>query len=114
MKLDKRGKIALSERDIQRQVIELLRAHGWIVRPAPRNGTKAIRGAFSVPAGEPDLICVKSVRFQNHWEWRVLMIECKEQKGKMRHTQVAWQLNAALSGIPVHIVRSVEDVEGLI
>ena len=108
MNLDKRGKIKLSEKDIQRQVIELLRAHGWIVRPAPRDGRKAIRGAFSVPAGEPDLICLKHI---SSFGFAVLLIECKSANGKLLESQKRW---AYEHDALVHIVRSVDDVKGLL
>lgn len=78
--------LRVTERDVQRGCIELLRYHGWIVRPAPRDGRKAIRGAYSIPPGEPDLLAVR-------WEngaWRVLLIECKAPGGRLAPHQKRW------------------------
>lgn len=97
----------LRESDVQRACIELLRYHGWIVRPAPRDGRKASRGAWSIPKGEPDLICVK----RSPLGWHVLLIECKSPKGKLSDDQVAWIRD---TGLPVHVVRSVDDVRELV
>ena len=103
LSLDKRGKLTLSETQVQRQCIEYLRAQGWIVRPAPRNGTKAIRGAFSVPAGEPDLICVKRGNPP-----RVEFVECKSTTGKLSFSQIGWAYGA---GFGVHVVRSLDELK---
>lgn len=120
IKLDKLGKVKLSESQIQRQCIEYLRADGWIVRPAPRSGHKATRGAFSVPTGEPDLIAVKRYIqrgtgiLPRREFWDVLLVECKEAKGQLRHTQVAWQLDAALRGMQTHVIRSLDDLKSIL
>ena len=107
MKVDKQGRLKLSEAQIQKACIELLRAEGWVVRPAPRDGRKAIRGAFSVPAGEPDLLCVK-------WYargWKVLLLECKTLTGKLSDTQHEWADEHLGWGF---IVRSVEEVKAFL
>ena len=106
MKLDKRGKIALTEAQIQRQCVEYLRAEGWIVRPAPREGYKAARGAHRVPAGEPDLIAVK--RMSRSAYWMVRFIEVKSAKGKLSEEQKAWMDKR---GEEMFVVRSLEDLK---
>ena len=78
MKLDKRGKLKVSEADVQKPIVALLRASGWVVRPAPRMGHHKRGGpAYEIPVGEPDLICVKWVA----GVWDVLMIEVKASDG---------------------------------
>jgi hypothetical protein len=74
------------------------------VRPAPRDGRKAVRGAYSIPKGEPDIIAVRL----RDGEWQVALIECKSPKGKLSPDQEAWQ---AATGLPVALVRSPEDLE---
>lgn len=108
---DHRGRIKLSEREIQRQCIEYLRAHGWIVRPAPRNGTKAIRGAFSVPAGEPDLIAVKWNGTASFMPWDVLLIECKAVGGSLSVSQRHW---CDAHEEYVHVIRSLDDLKAVV
>lgn len=92
---------------MQRACVEMLRWRGWLVRPAPRDGRKAARGAYSVMKGEPDLVAVKP----EGGEWRVLLIECKSPTGRVQPEQAAWQRNF---GAPVFIVRSAEQLERLL
>lgn len=107
MKLTKDGGLRVSEAQVQRACIELLRAEGWIVRPAARDGRKAARGAYSVPAGEPDLIALKAPADITDDGWSVLLIECKAAGGRLSEVQRAW---AGVWGLPVWLVRSVEDL----
>lgn len=107
LKLDSRGKLALSESQIQKQIVEYLRAEGWIVRPAPRLGHQKRGGpVYEIPVGEPDLICVK-------WTggvWDVLMIEVKASNGKLSKEQVLW----AETHCPVFMVRSVDEIKRIL
>jgi hypothetical protein len=106
--LDKRGKLHLSEAAIQKQCVEFLRAENWIVRPAPREGYKASRGAHRVPAGEPDLI---AVRYVYQWGWQVLMIEVKDSKGKLSEAQFQWWKKQPF---PLSLVRSLDDLRTIV
>ena len=117
MKLNKHGRLAVSEAQIQRACVDVLRMAGWIVRPAPREGQKAARGAHSVPAGEPDLIAVKPRRT---WlsgatgyrtDWRVLLVECKAADGRLSEAQCMWRGEWCA---PVHTVRSVDDLRAVL
>jgi hypothetical protein len=107
LELDRRGKLALSESDVQKACISALRLAGWIVRPSPKMGHKA-KGSFHVPAGEPDLIAVKYEFIGDGWgTWRVLLIECKAPDGRVSPEQTAWY---AAHPFPVYLVRDVDDL----
>ena len=107
MKLDKRGKLKVSEADVQKPIVALLRASGWVVRPAPRMGHHKRGGpAYEIPVGEPDLICVKWVA----GVWDVLMIEVKASEGVLSKEQKLW----AETHCPVFMVRSVDEVKRIL
>jgi Holliday junction resolvase len=75
----------------QREIVDLLRACGWLVRSLSMAGS-----------GMPDLVIYKpSVGLK--------LCEVKTQKGKLTADQIAF----TQEGWPVTILRSVEDVIGL-
>jgi len=68
----KRG---LSERDIQRAIIDILRWHGWMVREISQ--PRVVSGDL---VGVPDVIAFR----YGH----TLLIECKRPGGRIRQSQV--------------------------
>lgn len=105
MQINKRGRLKILESDVQRACIDFMRAEGWLVRPAPRDARKAAKGAYSVPPGEPDLLCVKPNPD------RVLWIECKSATGKLSDEQIGWHMKAIVDGYDVRTVRSVDELK---
>ena len=67
----KRG---LSERDIQRAIIDILRWHGWMVREISQ--PRVVSGDL---VGVPDVIAFR--------HGHTLLVECKRPGGRMRQSQ---------------------------
>jgi hypothetical protein len=112
----RRGRISLSEAQIQRQCIEYLRAGGWIVRPAPKQGHRTGGAAYEIPAGEPDLIAVRAMLHgDGEYHHQVLLVECKTEVGIVSPEQKSWA-RWALSkhGMKVHVVRSLDDLKEIL
>ncbi len=78
---------AMSERELQDNIIDAAKKLGWLVhteRPAMKKG-----GQWATPiqgkAGFPDLTLA--------WHGKVIFIECKSQKGHSTNEQVEWAVN---------------------
>lgn len=88
------------ERELQRQIVELLRAAGWYVRvfSAHRSAPRQVAGWVDVAAFRHGV---------------TLLIECKSKSGKLRDDQAAFAEAIAphLSGTLRYVVaRSIDDV----
>jgi len=74
---------AMSESDWQRQIVDFAGLRGWKhihYRPAMTN--RGWRTALSGDPGAPDLLMVRD---------RLILVECKSERGRLSPTQVAWQ-----------------------
>ena len=76
------GRIPISERQFQNQVLQLARLYGWLAY----HTWSSIHSA----AGFPDLVLVRPPR--------LLFLELKSAKGKLSPTQLQW--GSALSACP--------------
>ena len=102
--VDRKGRLKISEAQLQKACVELLRAAGWKVRPAPRLGHQQRGGAaYEVPKGEPDLLAVKAPS-------RILWAELKTLDGRVSPEQKSWHAAARKAGFEVVVVRSVDDL----
>lgn len=59
LKVDKRGRIVLSEAAIQKQIVDFLEAHGWLCFQNRSDGLGGKIAAFATTeqSGSPDLFC---------------------------------------------------------
>ena len=117
LKLDKRGRLKLSERAIQRQIIDLLEAHGWLVLRTNQfksGGAIIVQGA--IEKGIPDLQARRLFRLRSstclsiekaYW---LFWIEVKRPGGKLSADQERWHLLAKRRGETVLTAESVEQV----
>lgn len=98
----------LTERQIERQIVDLLTAHGWrVLRTNVFNGA-VIQRQGSIEPGIPDLMARRGA-FDT---WRIVWIEVKCPGGKLKAKQVAWA--AAHPDEEKRIATCIEDVEDLI
>jgi hypothetical protein len=102
LSLDKRGRLHVTEAQLQRACIEFLRLSGWYVRPAPRQSQRTHGTAYEIPPGEPDLLAVKG--------GRALWFELKTATGTLSKAQVIWHQRARQGGERVYVVRSVDQL----
>jgi hypothetical protein len=85
-------KLALSETDFQRQIIDLAHLRGWLTH----HGRTALnrRGQWSSPmqgdTGFPDLVLAR--------RWRLVIAEIKSDKGEtsLEQREWLWELGSAL------------------
>ncbi len=111
MKLDKRGRPRLTERQIEKQIVDALEAHGWRVLRTNQFAGAVIQRQGSVEPGIPDLMARKGwceLRGIERIEW----IEVKRPGQSMNERQVHWW-NQHLDE-SVRVARCVEDVEDLL
>ncbi len=90
-------KLKPKESDIQRAIVDYLRATGWFV---VRNVTYS--QTVYATKGIPDLVAVK--------KGRTVWIECKRPGGKQSDNQCAFQCCLVAAGGQYILARSVEDV----
>ena len=112
MKPTRGGKPKLTEKDIQRQIIDLLRAHSWTVLQTNKfhSGNAVVVQGASEP-GIPDLQARRKYdSYVVHDLQRVFFIEVKRPGGECSEAQKAWHLLARKRGEIVLVAESVEQV----
>jgi hypothetical protein len=112
MKPTRGGKPKLTEKDIQRQIVDLLEAHGWQVLRTNQffSGNAVVVQGASEP-GIPDLQARRKYdSYVVHDLQRVIWIEVKRPGGVLSPDQVTWHMLAKLRGEAVIIAQSVEEV----
>ena len=112
MKPTRGGKPKLAEKDIQRQIIDLLRAHNWTVLQTNKfhSGNAVVVQGASEP-GIPDLQARRKYdSYVVHDLQRVIWIEVKRPGGELSPKQEQWLLLAKLRGEAVIVAESVEQV----
>lgn len=100
-----RPKRRTPEKDIQRAIVRLLSAHGWVVAVTDA-GQAYVAGAWGgsrLPTGWPDLVALGPCG-------RVLLIECKAPKGRQSVEQQAMQAWCAAHGHVYVLARGVDDI----
>lgn len=110
MKLDRRGRLALTERQIEQQIVDILTAHGWRVLRTNVFAGAVIQRQGSIEPGIPDLQARRRVNLTilvNTWE--IIWIEVKRPGEKLSPVQVAWHAAAKKRGETVFVFESVED-----
>ena len=98
--------MALSEKDFQRQMIDLLHLYGYRVAhfmPALNQ-----RGQWRTPVaadgkGFPDLVAIRPAK--GNREPRVLFIELKAMAGRLSREQQEWRSDLEASGAEVYVWR---------
>ena len=93
----------VTEADIQRSIVEYLRARGALVLRMNAGRTK--HNVHLAPPGTPDLLVVEPHRL--YW------VEVKAEKGKLNEDQKKMHEQLGRYGQEVIVARSVEDVEGM-
>lgn len=100
-----RPKRRTPEKDIQRAIVRLLSAHGWVVAVTDA-GQAFVAGAWGgsrLPTGWPDLVALGP-------SGRVLLIECKSATGKQSDAQVSMQAWCERNGHHYVLARGVDEV----
>lgn len=95
----------LTESDIQRESIKLLRLAGWIV--IRLNSGKARHNVQLCPPGTPDILAISKTG-------RTLWIEFKALGGKLRPEQIKMHADLILRNQQVYVVRTLEDVRNIL
>lgn len=93
-----------SEADIQRAIVQALTAVGALVWRC-QSGRVKVRGGWMMlaPEGTPDLLVIVPPT------GRLLGLEVKAAKGRVREAQVEWAEAARRAGAAVYCVRSAEE-----
>lgn len=112
------GRLAIRERDIQRQVCDYLRAHGWYVLRLNVFRGRLEQGGW-IEQGEVGMADVLAMR---SWCWdnffmnpmmelcRVLFLEIKTPRGRLSVAQSNWHAWARKQGFRVETIRSLEEL----
>lgn len=102
-------KTSLGESEIQHNIIQTLRALGFIVirhNPISPLGDGKFKRLNVLDRGAPDLIALKNNL--------TFLFEVKTEKGKQSIYQKAFEKQCLNKGIKYHVVRSIEDVLNII
>lgn len=112
LKLDRKGRLLVSEREVQKACVELLRSRGWLVFETHTDARKSMG-----EVGQPDLVAVRfpgrPVVNPNGWA-QVLMLEVKRKDGRVSKDQRTWHVDAERRGFRVHIIRDAKELENLL
>ncbi|MFH1110947.1 MAG: VRR-NUC domain-containing protein [Planctomycetota bacterium] len=112
-----RKPLRLSEEQVQRQITDLLEAHGWLVMRTNKFCGWEIATQGAIEPGMPDLQARKL--WSKTWDqrrgvhgsvWEILWIEVKRPGGKVSLKQATWHQLARKRGETVLVAMSVEEV----
>ena len=93
LKLDKRGKLKLSERAIEQQIIDALEAHGWrVLRTNRFTSGNAVVVQGSTELGIPDLQARRlgGKYIGGYTAWNIAWIEVKRPGQDLNANQCKW------------------------
>jgi hypothetical protein len=120
--LDRKGRLKLSERDIEQQLVDALMAHGWrVLRTNKFCSGNAIVVQGAVEPGIPDLMAWKYLylgeasRLLRDTIWRparIVLLEVKRPGEDLNGNQYEWW--AVHPEDEKRIARSLEDIEDLL
>jgi len=103
------------EEQIQRQIVDLLEAYGWLVIRTNKFCGHAIASQGAIEPGMPDLQARKLIyRDALYNDWRILWIEVKRPGGKVSLKQATWHQLAQKRGETVIVAESVDAVAAAI
>ena len=103
--------IKISEKQLEKQCMDLLRAERWLVFQT--HGHQAFKSAGDV--GQCDLVAVKDTRWGRPiGEVRVLLLELKTPKGRRSTDQIAWAEKAKRLCFEVDVIRSIEELKAIL
>ena len=109
MKLDARGRLKLSERAIEQQLVDALTAHGWrVLRTNKFCSGNAVVVQGAVEPGIPDL----QARRPYYGDWHIVWIEVKRPGQDLNEKQRAWW--AAHPDEDKRIARGIDDIGDLL
>lgn len=98
----------MSEAEIQRDIIDYLKARKYTVVRVNSGKVKARNGFVQLAdPGTPDLLAI-SRRGEHVW------VEVKKDTGKLSHDQIEWIAEHRTRGCTVLVARSVEEVAAVI
>ena len=105
--------LRMTERDVSRQITDLLRIRGWLcIRLHSELMTG--RGGNPTHVGEPGIADWVAMKAISPGVARVIFIEMKSPVGRLRTSQRLWHSWAKTRGYTVAVIRSVEDLEQLL
>jgi hypothetical protein len=93
-------KESLTERHIQRQIVDYLRATGWLVLETYLGSSRG--GSVWLTKGLPDLYALKKSRH--------IWIEVKAVNGRVRPEQSALHDQLRAQGAEIYVIRSIEQL----
>ena len=111
MKLDRCGRPALTERQIEAQIVDLLKAHGWRILKTNIFAGAVIQRQGSIEPGIPDLQARRPLTWTRK-EKQVVWIEVKRPGEHLNEDQKKWWL--AHEDEDLRIATCPEDVYDLI
>ncbi len=92
----------ISERDFQKQVIDLARTCGWLVEH--KYGQGSVLGSRAIDTGFPDLVLVRG--------GQIIFAELKGSRGKVSEAQDRWLHALTITGNPALVWRP-EDMDDI-
>lgn len=108
--VDKRGRLKLSERAIEKQIVDAMTAHGWLILRTNVFAGAVIQRQGSVEPGIPDLMARRQLH-NTRW-WQIRWIEVKRPGGRLSAAQEKWRRDHPDES--VRIATCLEDIEDLL
>lgn len=110
------------EERVQRQIVDLLEAHGWLILRTNKFCGIGFSSQGAIEPGMPDLMARKRVIVgaitgpETPWDicWDIRWIEVKRPGGKVSVLQATWHQLARARGETVLVAESVEEVAAAI
>lgn len=111
---------AMSESDLQDSIIDLAHLYGWrvahfrSVKVTRKDGSTYWQTPVAADGeGWPDLILARDARGEG--AGRVLVVECKTEKGKVEPAQTAWlSLLRLTQRVEVYVIRPTQWLDGTV
>jgi hypothetical protein len=103
--------LRLSERDIEKQLVDYLRLHGWHVHRLEADLWRSKRASAREEVGTPDFICLRRASwYEEDRSVRAFYLEVKRPGGKLRPSQEFWIGYARARGWCVIVADSLDSL----
>lgn len=119
----KRKPREMKEAQVERQIIDLLEVHKWLVMRTNKFCGAKVATQGAIKPGMPDLQARKAAEWRDGpikrasngaYLWEILWIECKRPGGKVSTIQATWHQLARKRGETVLVAESVDAVAAAI